>query len=227
MAIDRTKFNKWVDDDGSGLTGTILNKTRMDDDILDPIDAELARLDGALAGTIAPGQISPVQASRLLGRSATGAGDAEELAIGAGLELQGATLVATAQNSGLYGYGFSVQTTEPPSARTARLNAPHPYTASTKLWITFQNSNSEDLYFEWMGVPVGSVLLVQDKDTHGQFAELTVTAPPIDKGTYCEFPVAWKANGTALATQDCLVRTHLGGALAALEARIAALEARR
>ena len=41
MAIDRTAFDLWVDDDGSGLTGTVLTKERMAEDILDPIDAAL------------------------------------------------------------------------------------------------------------------------------------------------------------------------------------------
>src|SRR5262245_25049738 len=73
MAIDRTNFNSWIDDDGSGTTGTVLNKARFDDDILDPIDAELAtkvvssdpRLSDARtptlhAGTHAAGGTDPV-----------------------------------------------------------------------------------------------------------------------------------------------------------------------
>lgn len=47
MPIDRTLFNLWVDDDGSNTVGTLINKSRIDSDILDPIDDALA------AGTVA------------------------------------------------------------------------------------------------------------------------------------------------------------------------------
>src|SRR5262245_861427 len=378
MALDRSGFSVWVDDDGSGTTGTVLTKARVDADILDPIDAAAAfvnaentfegdqTINGDLfvTGTITPlaqaarkafgakegeenikmlvssnaesgivlthdaqtgygeiatanydtgiyhdlileanaihifsgggytratrgpnnehmrfhasggltvgtghdtdpgygivqaqglgttpldasmltsGQMPPERlvvsaASRVLGRGDTGGGPVQELALGSGLEVQGTTIVATAKNSSQFGYGFSTQTTEPPARETARLNAGHPYTAVTKAWIDFQNANSEDLYWPWMRVPLGSVLLVQDKDTHTQYAEFTTTGAPIDKGTYVEFPVSWRANGTALATQACLVRAttqpvsasaaegDLEARLQALEARVAALE---
>jgi hypothetical protein len=42
MAIDRTAFNLWIDDDGSGTTGTVLTTERMAEYILDPIDAAIA-----------------------------------------------------------------------------------------------------------------------------------------------------------------------------------------
>jgi len=150
--------------------------------------------------------VGPVPAGSLVGRS-SGTGAAEPLVIGTGLALQGTTLVATAKNSGVFGYTFGTATTEPPSNQTVRFNAAHPYTAVTKVWVDYHNANSEDLYFGWMGVAVGSTLLVQDKDNHAQFAEFTTTAAPIDKGTYAELAVVWKTNGTALASQDCLVRT--------------------
>jgi len=376
MALDRSGFSVWVDDDGTGTVGTVLTKARVDADILDPIDAAAAftnasntfsgdqTIDGNLivtgeinparwaaqrpkvaqlagegvrtllsndliagmslrhdheqsagritvgnfeaqiyrpllleadrislvTGVVPPGLVEHVRvhptggvtvgagvdhetdpglgivraqgldstplnasmltsgqvpperlvvsaASRVLGSGDTGGGPVQELTLGTGLEVQGSTLVATAKNSSQFGYGFSTQTTEPPARETARLNGGHPYTAVTKAWIDFQNANSEDLYWTWMRVPIGSVLLVQDKDTHTQYAEFTTTGAPIDKGTYVEFPVSWRANGTALATQACLVRAttvpvsasaaegDLEARLLALEARVAALEA--
>lgn len=42
MPIDRTLFNLWADDDGSNTVGTLINKSRIDNDILDPIDDALA-----------------------------------------------------------------------------------------------------------------------------------------------------------------------------------------
>src|SRR3990167_910218 len=45
MALDRTNFNAWVDDDASGTTGTILDKDAIDDAILTPIDNAIAGLE--------------------------------------------------------------------------------------------------------------------------------------------------------------------------------------
>jgi|SRR5688572_2560016 len=59
MPIDRTGFNAWVDDDGSGTTGTVLDKATMAEDILDPIDAAIA----ASAIGYTAGSWTPVLAS--------------------------------------------------------------------------------------------------------------------------------------------------------------------
>jgi len=40
----------WTDDDGSGMTGTILNNARLQGDVYDKVDAALATLDGVDAG---------------------------------------------------------------------------------------------------------------------------------------------------------------------------------
>jgi len=108
--------------------------------------------------------------------------------------------------SGVFAYTFNTITTEPPASQRIRFNAAHPYTAVTKLWADFSSSNSEDLYWGWMRIRVGSLVMVQDKDNHLQFAEFITTGVPIDKGTYVEVPVAWASNGTALAVQAVLVR---------------------
>lgn len=50
MALDRTVFNAWVDDDGTNTTGTLINKAAIDTGILDPIDAALAALGGGTPG---------------------------------------------------------------------------------------------------------------------------------------------------------------------------------
>jgi len=108
--------------------------------------------------------------------------------------------------SGVFAYTFNTVTTAPPASQRIRFNAAHPYTAVTKVWADFQSSNSEDLYFGWMRIRTGSILIVQDKDAHAQFAEFITTGVPIDQGTYVELPVAWVSNGTALAVQAVLVR---------------------
>jgi hypothetical protein len=47
MALDRTWYNSLVDDDGSGMTGSVWDKADVDA-LMDAIDAEIARLDGAV-----------------------------------------------------------------------------------------------------------------------------------------------------------------------------------
>lgn len=46
MALDRTWYNSLVDDDGSGMTGSVWDKADVDA-LMDAIDAELARIDAA------------------------------------------------------------------------------------------------------------------------------------------------------------------------------------
>lgn len=51
MAIDRTLFNLWVNDDGSNTVGTLINKSRIATDLLDPIDAALGTPGITTSGT--------------------------------------------------------------------------------------------------------------------------------------------------------------------------------
>lgn len=44
MALDRTWYNALVDDDGSGLTGSVWDKADVDA-LMDAVDAEIARID--------------------------------------------------------------------------------------------------------------------------------------------------------------------------------------
>lgn len=46
MALDRSWYNSLVDDDGSGLTGSVWDKADVDA-LMDAIDAEIARIDAA------------------------------------------------------------------------------------------------------------------------------------------------------------------------------------
>jgi len=50
MALDRTWYNTLVDDDGSGMTGSVWDKADVDA-LMDATDAELARIDGAYGMT--------------------------------------------------------------------------------------------------------------------------------------------------------------------------------
>ena len=174
-------------------------------------------------------QVRASAATRVLGRGASGPGAVQELTLGTGLVIEGTTLRSTAVNSSFQGYTFNSTLTPPPPSQTIRFNGAAPYTGVTKLWVSYYNLNNEDMYYPWTHLIVGSTVMVQDKESHLQYAEFTTTGPTIDRGTYAEVPVVWKANGTALTNnRDCLAHTSspASGTLAALEARIAALEAR-
>jgi hypothetical protein len=234
MPIDRTGFNAWVDYDPTGGPGTVLNKSRMAADILDPIDAALAPLEAGIPdidltlihrrGTrAAQPSASTVPAGTLYG--VTDEGHILERSNGTAWE----PYAPISPVGAVFPYGFSTSTIEPPSAQQIRFNAPSPYTGVTKVWATFQDSASEDLYWGWMRIDVGSGLLVQDKDDHTRYAEFKTTGPASDKGTYVELPVDHVGHGTALAVQACLVRVRppsVATQLAALDRRLAALEQR-
>jgi hypothetical protein len=69
MALDRTWYNALVDDDGSGLTGSVWDKADIKN-LLDSVDAELTRIDTGISGPIVPflqsyGGGTPVYASQL------------------------------------------------------------------------------------------------------------------------------------------------------------------
>ena len=189
----------------------------------DPGTGVLVAAAGLGTTPIPVATVGPLAAGRVVGRgSGAGAGALEPLTVGPGLVLQGTVL--SALNSSVFAYQFSTNLTEPPSNQTVRFNAPHPYTAVTKVWADYDSSASEDLYWAWQRVQVGSLVLVQDKDNHLQWGEVRTTGAPIDRGSYVELPCVWASNGTALATQDVLVRVTL--TTSALTARLDALEAR-
>lgn len=54
MAIDRTAYNALVDDDGSNLVGTVIQKTTWKDVVLDPVDAALLPRVTATASSATP-----------------------------------------------------------------------------------------------------------------------------------------------------------------------------
>jgi hypothetical protein len=230
MAIDRTLFNLWEDDDGSGESGTVLNKGRMSTDILDPIDAALATLV-PLTGVAALHQrgqraTQPLASAVTVGTlyAVSDENNRIERSNGATWEPYSPAPSVGA----VFPYGFSTQTADPPSSQTIRLDAAHPYTGATKLWATFQDSASEDLYWNWMRVEVGSNILIQDKDEHGRYVEVETTGPSVDRGAYVELPVHWIANGLPLAVQAAIIRVSTDSLilskLAAIDERLTRLE---
>lgn len=182
--------------------------------------------------THGPGGVDAVPISagaRLLGRGDGQAGSVQEITIGGGLLMEGTALTAVARSSALVNYTYNSTVTEPPGAGQVRLNAVHPFTAATKIWLRIVSADGQDVYWGLMVIEAGMTLLVQDKDDHLHYVRLTATGVPIDKGLYVEIPVAWVANGTAINTAQPVFVQRSGGAasltrFAALEQRITALE---
>lgn len=100
-----------------------------------------------------------------------------------------------------YAYDFSTTTTAPPSSSQVRLDAPFPYTAVTKIWFRLIDADGVDVYRSLMAMPVGATLYVQDKNDHLVFVQVQTLGSALDNTTHIEIPVAWVANGTALANQ--------------------------
>jgi len=137
-------------------------------------------------------------ANRLLGRgSLAGAGDFEELLLGSGLSLVDKTLNGP-RNSALVNYAYSTLNVAPPAAGQVRVDSGFPWSATTKLWARFVSGDNQDVYWGIMVIPVGSTILLQDRDDHTAYARFTVTGTPIDNTTYAEIPVAWVSNGNSI-----------------------------
>ena len=98
----------------------------------------------------------------------------------------------------MFSFDFSASTTEPPGLNQVRFNSAT-YPAVTKIWIRLVTTDGRDVYYGLMGTDVGTIARVQDQNDHTIMASFTVTAPPIDKTTYVEWPVAYlSTSGAAL-----------------------------
>ena len=102
-------------------------------------------------------------------------------------------------------YDFSTQIVEPPTGNQLRLNAAHPYTAVTRMWLRNLTTDGADVRLLLLEVPTGSRMVVQDKNDSGLYGDFRTTAAPVDKTSYVEFRVSWTANGLALLNQGASV----------------------
>jgi hypothetical protein len=195
-AINRAPFDATVDDDGSGTTGTVWNKAQIQGVLLDPTDAAIAVLP----------KIETVTANRLLGRGNTAPGQVEEIVLGANLSLDGATLnAATGAQATVVPYRFSTSLAVPPLSGFIRFDAGSPYSAVTKVRVSINAQDGNDVYWGLMLTQIGSRLLIQDTTSHTTFAEFETTADPVDLTSYIEFSVTFIAQGTALSNNETVL----------------------
>jgi hypothetical protein len=100
--------------------------------------------------------------------------------------------------AGSFRFQWSATITEPPAARTLRLNNATA-SAATKIWASNSTVDSVDVYRALMLAPIDSLAYVQDFDDHTHYYAYRVAAAPIDKTGYVELPAAWVQSGLALS----------------------------
>jgi hypothetical protein len=94
----------------------------------------------------------------------------------------------------IFPYTFSDVTTEPPTASQIRINAAHPYTSASKIWIRYLGRDNRD-YWRGLVTLKDAGIVVQDESDHTIVAEFVMTAGAIDKATYFEWPIAHVSHG--------------------------------
>ena len=95
----------------------------------------------------------------------------------------------------IYAYDYSSTTSAPPASTTLRFNGTSPYTGVTKLWIHTQTNDGRDVYIGLMGIDIGALVTVQDKNDHTYYVTFTLTGTPVDNSTYIEWPVSYHSSG--------------------------------
>ena len=111
-----------------------------------------------------------------------------------------ADLIPAQQPAFLGEWAFVTTYTAPPSTGQVRINNAT-QTAATLLWVHEVTANGLDAIGILSQLVPGHVLDMHDKDDPLKWQHYVVTAPPIDKGTYWEIPVAWLKGGNAVTQQ--------------------------
>jgi hypothetical protein len=101
-------------------------------------------------------------------------------------------------------WNWSTITTSPATGTQMRLNAAHPYTAATTLWVRYQTVNGTDARIALLLTKPGQTLHIQDKTTSTNYVRLSVTATPTDDTANGQviLPVAWIGNGNAIVNNQ-------------------------
>lgn len=126
-------------------------------------------------------------------------------------------------------YNWNYLTVEPPVAGGLRLNQSDQTTA-TLLWISHTDSTGTDVAAFMAGLVEGDSVSLRNNADATSHQWYFVTGPPVDKDTYSEIPVLWRAGGTPLAHARILIRvlllswsTFTGSAYATVDDLAAAL----
>lgn len=98
-------------------------------------------------------------------------------------------------------YVFRTGPTEPPDRAEVKFNSTL-LPQITKVWIHNDSEDGSDQFYAIRRIPVGGMLMVQDRDNHLVATLFSVTSPIIDMLTYVEVPVVYREHVGALSPQS-------------------------
>lgn len=118
--------------------------------------------------------------------------------------LAAAGSAAGAASADHYEFVFSTTGMVPPGKGQLRLdNADQ--TLATRLWLSTETASAVDVKRLLMLTQQGNRVDLQDKDDSGRYQQYRLTSPPVDYGSYVEYPVAHETGGQPVAGQRVLV----------------------
>jgi hypothetical protein len=102
-------------------------------------------------------------------------------------------------------FNFSTATTTPPTGSQVRFNAATP-NATTTIWVRPVTTDGIDAYYVFSKLPVGSRIIVQDKNDHTIASTFLTSAAVIDQGTYFEMAVTYQSTtGAAFINSQAIL----------------------
>ena len=111
-------------------------------------------------------------------------------------------------SGGLFGVGqwiFNNNTITAPTGNQIRFNAGYPYTAVTGLKLTSLTDEGVDTHAILVALPIGTTILVQDKNDSTQSAKFISNGVSIDNTTWVQIPVAHLAHGNSLSNNQAAI----------------------
>lgn len=100
---------------------------------------------------------------------------------------------------------------EPPTGNQIRFDSGN-FMLAKKAWICNTTVDGVDQYYAVRHVPYGGTLLLQNKTDHLGAVLFHILAPPVDKGSYVEVPVAFSQGIAALNSQQVIIAVFNPGA---------------
>jgi hypothetical protein len=93
---------------------------------------------------------------------------------------------------------------EPPTGSQVRLNNVN-QAAATKVWINYITSPGADMSNILPLIQVGDVIALQDFNDGTKYVEYSIVGAPVDKGTYVEYAISFRAIKNPLLAQKIFV----------------------
>ena len=101
-------------------------------------------------------------------------------------------------------YTFSSATVGAPTSNQVRFDAGYPYSAVARVSVRNLTNDGADMRRVWLAVPIGSRVVVQDKNDSAGYGEFETTGAPVDQATYVDLPVVHVGHGTSLLNNQAV-----------------------